>query len=115
MKTTRLFRNLAIAAMPAILLGGCSEYLSREDRLYMGAGDTMAANKAIHVVDPWPRDSFDTRHRTGGQRFVAPIQRIGNSNTSGGGGAPSAPSSPSGGGGTTAVASAGGAGSTGSN
>ncbi len=86
MNTAKRLRNLGLAALPAAMLCGCSEYLSREDRLYMGAGDTMAANKAIHVADPWPRDSFDTRHRTGGQRFVAPIQRAGGTGGGGGGG-----------------------------
>jgi hypothetical protein len=67
--------KILIAVLPIVLVGGCSEYLSREDKIYLGAGDSVAANKVVHVVDPWPRDGFNTNGRTTGQRLVAPVQR----------------------------------------
>ena len=67
-----------LSILPMTMLGGCSEYLSRQDRIAFGAGDAMAANKVVHVNDPWPRDGFDTRPSTMGQRLVPPVQRYRN-------------------------------------
>lgn len=103
---SRLF--LMACGLPFILLGGCSEYLMREDRIAMSAGDAVEANKVTHVNDPWPRAGFDTNPRTIGQRVVDPVHRYRNglpparSNQGGSGGGPAAAST------ATASASSGG-------
>lgn len=80
---------LAVVTCACGMLGGCNEYLDRHDRLALGAGDAIAANKAIHTNDPWPRDGFNTAAPTIGQRVVVPVQRYRNnipaSTTSGSG------------------------------
>ncbi len=96
-RKTRVLTALTLGV--AAMTGGCAaDYMSREDRISMSAGDAIATNKAIHVVDPWPSEGFNMRPRTMGQRVVAPVQRYRDGTAqapaSGGGGAPS-PSSPS--------------------
>lgn len=70
--------------LPLIVLGGCSEYLHRNDTLSWQSGNALQSNKVTQMVDPWPavaanRDiAFDgavmqtamTRYRTG--RVVQP-------------------------------------------
>ncbi len=92
------------------LAGGCAaDYMSREDRISMSAGDAIAVNKAIHVVDPWPSEGFNTRPRTMGQRVVTPVQRYRDGTAQAPGGSAPAPSSPSSGssGGSLVAASSG--------
>ena len=73
---SKLARAIMLPAIvPMCLLGGCTEYMSRGDRIGFGAGDAVAANKAVHIIDPWPRDGFNTSPRTIGQRAAAPVQR----------------------------------------
>jgi len=80
------FSKLSIVvAFLAAPLAGCNEYLDRHDRLAMSAGDAVEANKVTHVVDPWPREGFDTRPRTIGQRVTVSVQRYND------GGRPGAP------------------------
>lgn len=67
------------ALLSLIVLGGCSEYLHRNDTLSWQSGNALQSNKVTQMVDPWPavaanRDiAFDgavmqtamTRYRTG--------------------------------------------------
>ncbi len=55
----KLFRAAAIAA--AILTGGCtSDDTMRVDGLMPGAGNAMAANTVMQMVDPWQYGVQDT-------------------------------------------------------
>lgn len=59
-----------------LFLAGCSEpYMHRQDRIAASAGDAIEANKVTHVVEPWPRDSFNTGPRTSGQRAGPAMDR----------------------------------------
>lgn len=52
--------GLALAALATAFLGGCSDiYYDRRETLTFGAGDAVAANVAIHTVDPWPKAAAD--------------------------------------------------------
>ncbi len=75
--TARIGSRLSILGLGVALslLGGCSEYLMREDRIALSAGNAVEANKVTHINDPWPREGFDTRPSTVGQRVVVPLQR----------------------------------------
>ncbi len=67
---------LAAFALGACLtMGGCAESLSRNDFLTAHTGDAVAANKAVHIVDPWNRSAFDTRLRSDGARAGAAMVR----------------------------------------
>lgn len=73
-----------VALVSLIALGGCSDYLHRNDTLSWQSGNAVQGNKVTQMVDPWPavaanRDiAFDgavmqtamTRYRTG--RVIQP-------------------------------------------
>ena len=52
--TTALFATVALSA-------GCvTEETARRDGLTVGAGNAMASNTVMQMVDPWPRGVEDT-------------------------------------------------------
>jgi hypothetical protein len=68
--------GLAAALAGAALLGGCQQdYLARRDTVTFQAGDAVAANKVVHIIDPWPASAATTRLETSGVRAAAAIER----------------------------------------
>jgi hypothetical protein len=82
----RLFVPLAIAPFALVMLlwpgdvhawseryflrgDGHGQYLSRRDTIALGAGDSMASNRAIHTIDPWPSYAKDDRLEFDGERM----------------------------------------------
>ncbi|MBK9083217.1 MAG: pilus assembly protein [Rhizobiales bacterium] len=47
--------RIATAVTACLLLGGCADSLARRDTVSAHAGEAVAANKAVHIIDPWPR------------------------------------------------------------
>ena len=45
---------IAAACGACLVLGACADSLARRDTVTAYAGDAVAANKAIHIIDPWP-------------------------------------------------------------
>jgi hypothetical protein len=81
---TRLFpspsarRRILLAAaalVPMILAAGCAEHLSRRETVSDHGGDAKAANAAIHMIDPWPPGSEDTRIGMDGIKAQQAIER----------------------------------------
>lgn len=70
MSCLRWKRQCVFSVMGILALGlaGCSEYLTRHDKLALGAGDSKAHNAAVHTVDPWSRAAFAHRSPTDGVR-----------------------------------------------
>ncbi len=60
-------------------LSACSDHvnptLERRDTILFGAGDSMRANAAIHVIDPWPAASRDTALTYDGHRAARAVER----------------------------------------
>jgi|GEM_PF-1258725 hypothetical protein len=74
-RTERGHRVLAIAAMLAWLLGGCSDlYFDRRESIALGAGDAVAANAAEQTIDPWPASSQNNNLRFNGQRMQRAVE-----------------------------------------
>ena len=79
--TNTKFLNAVITvglAVSMILLSGCraeNRYMARRDSISLSAGEAMARNNAIQVVNPWPRHSQDTNFRTDGKRMMVGIER----------------------------------------
>lgn len=76
----------ASLGLVALLLGGCTsdhihEYRDNTDRVTAGAGNAMAANRAIHTIDPWPYHSQNTQIDVDGKRAEVGMKRY-ESNTS---------------------------------
>ena len=51
---------LATLALGCCAVAGCSETYQRVDGVTPGAGDAIAANTVMQMVDPWPYGAQDT-------------------------------------------------------
>ncbi len=68
---------LAIAA-PASL-AGC-EYTARQDTIAPWAGNAVAQNQALQMIDPWPRHAYDTNIATNGERQAGAYRKYASAN-----------------------------------
>src|SRR5262249_26540066 len=80
-------RRLGLRATAATLilaagmaLGACTsdqthEYLAHTDKVTSGAGDAVAANKAVQTIEPWPVHSQKTQIDMDGKRAAAASKR----------------------------------------
>ena len=71
---TRALR-LAAAAVLALSAAACTEYVERRETIAAHAGNAVAANRAIHTIDPWPAASANTDISVSGRRIVDAIER----------------------------------------
>lgn len=62
------FVRIAIISVCASALGGCQQYLARQDLIESYTGNAVAHNRAIQMIDPWPRYAYDTHIPTNGRR-----------------------------------------------
>ncbi|WP_460449286.1 hypothetical protein [Alsobacter sp. SYSU BS001988] len=69
-------RWLALGGLLA--LAGCQESLARRDAISFAAGDAIAYNKAVHIIDPWPAASVNPDIPTSGRRVADAIERYEN-------------------------------------
>jgi hypothetical protein len=51
---------LAVFAVSCCAIAGCSETHQRLDGVTLGAGDAIAANTVMQMVDPWPYGAQET-------------------------------------------------------
>lgn len=58
-KSARWSVRMAALVAGALALQGCYEdrYTAHRDGVTFGAGDSIAANSAVHTIDPWPEAS----------------------------------------------------------
>ena len=74
MSRNKTFAVLALAT--TTMLGGCTDiYLDRRDTVSFGAGDAVAANRIVHMVDPWPARAGDRNIQHDGERMAAAAER----------------------------------------
>jgi hypothetical protein len=60
----------------AALLGGCADiYYDRRDSVAFHAGDAIASNKVVHVIDPWPPAAANRNIYSDGQRMQRAVER----------------------------------------
>lgn len=64
-----------VAALAAAAAGCTSQYVERRETLALHAGNTAAANRAIHTIDPWPVAAARTDIEVSGRRVVDAIER----------------------------------------
>ena len=69
---------LAAAALAgALSAAGCHDaYIARRDGVTFQAGDAVAANKAMHIIDPWPASAKSARIPASGTQAVSAIERL---------------------------------------
>ena len=74
-----MFRNkglIVLALAATTLTGACTDmYLDRRDTVSFGAGDAVAANKVVHMVDPWPPYAGNRSIAFDGERMAAAAER----------------------------------------
>ncbi len=71
----RVFGAALAAAFVGAALGGCSDlYFARRDPIALSAGDAVAANSALQVVDPWPAHSGNTNIAFNGERMQRAVE-----------------------------------------
>jgi hypothetical protein len=67
---------LALALGATTLLGACTDmYLDRRDSVSFEAGDAVAANKMVHIIDPWPAAAGNRDISYDGTRMQAAAER----------------------------------------
>ncbi|WP_134500862.1 pilus assembly protein [Microvirga pakistanensis] len=54
--------------LPMLALGACADYVKHRDTITSAAGDAQAHNMVVHIDDPWPRSSGNTRITGNGQQ-----------------------------------------------
>lgn len=100
------FRSDLLLKAAAVTLvaacGACSDNLARRDTIAFSAGNASAANRAIQVIDPYPRRSFLRGQQTDGAKARQAVQRYLTPDATNVTAAPSI--APQGGGATTAPA-----------
>jgi len=69
-----VMRALALICALAALCS-CSEYLDRRDTIALGAGDAVATDKVIQMVDPWPRASANKNIAFNGEKMQTAVER----------------------------------------
>jgi hypothetical protein len=78
-RTKRACRVIAAAAGLGVTLGACSDiYYDRRDTIALSAGDAVATNKVLQMVDPWPRHSANKNLAFNGQRMQSAVERYRN-------------------------------------
>ena len=81
-------RRLSLTAI-ILLLTACQDYAARRDAISPYAGEAIAYNKAVHIIDPYPVRSNRTDIPHDGRRTVRIIERYQD-----GGGPPAGGASP---------------------
>lgn len=76
-------RKLLAPIALAMLLTACEHdrYADRRDQVTFGSGDAVAANRAMHIIDPWPGAARTIEHGMSGEQAEAAMERLRKRNT----------------------------------
>jgi hypothetical protein len=77
-KPARLLAALVTVSNFGGLLAGCSDpglYWDRRETVALTGGDSVAANDATQMVDPWPPQSGNKNIAFNGEKMQAAVQR----------------------------------------
>ena len=74
------FSMAAGIAVTMLMLGGCREgqynrYRHARDTISLSAGDSVAHNKAVQTIDPWPVYARKRHQTTDGKRALLAMER----------------------------------------
>jgi len=73
---SRIAKSLLAVPVLAAMLGGCADvYYDRRDSAAFQAGDSVEANKVVHIIDPWPRAAANRRIEADGERMQRASER----------------------------------------
>ena len=72
-------RIIAPAVLLPALLGACSDmYYDRREGVSFEAGNAVASNNAVQIIDPWPAAAARRGIASNGQRVQSAIERYRN-------------------------------------
>ena len=86
MKRNKICTLLSSTALVVSLLSGCTsdqlyEYRAHTDTVTEGAGNAVAANRAVQTVDAWPTYSQKAEVDMDGKRALVAVRRYENNNS----------------------------------
>lgn len=69
--------GLAVGIAAVLALSACrgNQYLDRRDTVRFGAGEANAHNRAVQMVDPWPKYSKNRNLSVDGKRMMVGVTR----------------------------------------
>ena len=72
----RATRTLTVVSLLGVTLGGCNDlYYARRDTMSLVSGESMAANRATHTIDPWSPASGRRAIAYNGEKAQAASER----------------------------------------
>jgi hypothetical protein len=83
--------KLTLVIIASLHLAACDNYMDRRDSVTFGAGDAIAANKAMQIIDPWPQSARTIQHGVSGEQAEAIMEKFRKASRGEQGAAPSAP------------------------
>ncbi|MFM9976404.1 MAG: hypothetical protein ACKVON_17760 [Beijerinckiaceae bacterium] len=69
-------RFLAATLLVCSGLSACDHKLDRRDQVTFGVGDSIAANKATHIIDPWPASARNVEQGISGEQAETALARM---------------------------------------
>ncbi len=67
--------KIVFATMLMGLTSACSQYLERNEGVTLSAGDAVAQNKAVQMIDPWPLYAGQTNIPGNGERLLVALKK----------------------------------------
>ena len=73
----QILRSVALIAVMSAMAGcaGQAQYFDRSDTITPGAGDAVAHNKSVHIINPRPRRAYNTHIHHSGERMSHAMDR----------------------------------------
>jgi hypothetical protein len=68
--------KLCLTLLITAQLAACDNYMDRRDTVTFGAGDAVAANKAMQIIDPWPQSARTIQHGVSGEQAEAIMEKF---------------------------------------
>jgi hypothetical protein len=69
-------KSLLYVGLLASVVSACDRYIDRRDEITFGSGDSIAANKAAQIIDPWPVAARTIQHGMSGEQAVGALERM---------------------------------------
>ena len=63
--------SISMCLACGLILSGCAEHLERKDTVNSFAGDSVARNKAVHIINPTPWRANRRHIHHNGNRFYS--------------------------------------------
>jgi hypothetical protein len=69
-------KSFLFIVLLASAVSACDRYVDRRDQVTFGTGDSIAANKAAQIIDPWPVAARTIEHGMSGEQAEEALDRM---------------------------------------